>query len=379
MVERFSNDRKDKSFEGKYYRAPFNPNELRLHSRNIRNYEPIEKMIESMREYGFVKENPLILALENGIPSIVNGGQRNKAAIIVGLTEVDCMVFYDIDDAIKFATIDNIQRKWTPYQKYKNAIGYYKSLIRKGNNSLRAFNKTKKDLSIERYMLSDYISISKLPNIVKALIKKPDNREKEEKTIIERIDINNKLKGRINKLKPELAGDMGRHLIGIGINDDTMCKIGIELISEKFKDAKIIIEAIVTNYLEQTPLQTIRFYKTGSPHKQIQFMKNYEPEKYNEIVKRFVSLNMNAKLYISALIEEDLKSVKERVSNDEDNHIIKIMGRVKTGFSFDEVRKKKWNNTKLPQLIKDFLNEIKFADGGVYIKYDNYEIGIFKF
>ena len=79
------------------------------------------------------------------------------------------------------------------------------------------------------------------------------------------------------------------------------------------------------------------------------------------------------------LIEEDLKSVKERVSNDEDNHIIKIIGHIRTGFSFDEVRNKTWNNTKLPQLIKEFLNEIKFADGGIYLKYDNYEIGIFKF
>ena len=52
------------------------------------------------------------------------------------------------------------------------------------------------------------------------------------------------------------------------------------------------------NYPELTPSETIRLYKTGSPHKQIQFIKNYEPEKYNEIVKRFVSLNMNAKLYI---------------------------------------------------------------------------------
>lgn len=378
MTKRFSNDKKDKSFEGKYYRAPFNPNELRLHSRNIRNYEPIEKIIDSMREFGFVKERPLILALENGIPSIVNGNQRNKAAIIVGLTEVDCIVFYDINDAIKFATIDNIQRKWTPYQKYKNAINYYKSLIHKGYNNLKAFNMTMKDLSIKKYMLSDYISISKLPNIVKALIKKPDNRKKEEKAIIERIDINNKLKGRVNKLKPELAGYMGKYLVGIGIKVDVMCKIGIELISEKLKDAKIIIEAIVENYLEQTPSETIRFYKTGSPHKQIQFTENYEPKKYNEIVKRFVSLGMNAKLYISALIEEDLKTIRERIPNDGD-YIISVKGNVIAGFSFDEVIHKAWNKTRLPKDVKKFLDHIEFVDGGIYLKCDNYEIRIFKF
>lgn len=111
----------------------------------------------------------------------------------------------------------------------------------------------------------------------------------------------------------------------------------------------------------------------------IQFTENYEPKKYNEIVKRFVSLGMNAKLYISALIEEDLKFVKECVSNNKDNYIINVIGRIRAGFSFDEVKNKAWDNTRLPQLIKDFLNEIKFTDSGIYLKYDNYEIGIFKF
>jgi len=379
MVKRFSSNRKDKSFEGKYYYGTFKTDELKLHSRNVREYEPTDTMIEMMRQYGFINEKPIVIVYENDVPSIVNGNQRKKSAEIVGITEVPCMVFYDINDAIKFATIDNAQRKWTPYQKYKNAIDYYRSLIRKGYSSLRSFNETIKDLGIKKYMLSDYISISKLPNIVKALIKKPDNREKDEKSVIERIDVNDKLKGRINKLKPNIAGYMGRYLVGIDIDDNILCKIGIDLISEKLKEAKIIIEAIAENYPELTPSETIRFHKTGSPHKQIQFIKNYEPEKYNEIVKRFASLNMNAKLYISSLIEKDLKFVKERVSNDEKNHIIKIIGHIRTGFSFDEVRNKAWNNTRLPQLIKDFLSEIEFANKGIYLKYNNYEIGIFKF
>lgn len=378
MGKRFSNNRKDKSLEGKYYRTTFKTNELKLHSRNIREYEPTDTMIEMMREYGFINEKPIVVVYENDIPSIVNGNQRKKTAEIVGIIEVPCMVFYDINDAIKFATIDNVQRKWTPYQEYKNAIDYYKSLISEGYKHLRAYKETIKDLGTKKYMLSDYIFISKLPNIVKALIKKPDNRKKDEKTAIERIDINNKLKRRVNKLKPEIAGYMGRCLINL-IDDNIMCEIGIELISEKFKDAKIIIEAIAKNYPEQTPSETIKFYKTGSLHEQIQFTKNYEPEKYYEIVRRFVSLGMNVKLYISSLIEEDLKLVKERVSNGENNHIIKITGSIRTGFSFNEVKNKAWNNTKLPQLIKDFLNEIKFVNGNIYLKYDNYEIEIFKF
>lgn len=376
MRKRFSNNKKDKSFEGKYYYATFKTNELKLHSRNVREYEPTDTMIEMMREYGFVKEKPIVVVYENNVPSVVNGNQRKKTAEIVGITEVPCRVFHDINDAIKFATIDNVQKKWTPYQKYMNTIDYYNDLIHRGYNDLRAFNETMKDLGIKKYTLHDYIFISKLPNIVKALIKTFDNREKDERATIERIDINNKLKRKVNKLKPDIAGYMGKYLTDIGIDDNIICEIGIELISEKLKDAKIIIEAIAKNYPDQTPSETIRFYKTKSPHKKIEFTKQYEPEKYYKIVKRFVSLGMNVKLYISSLIEEDLKIVKERISNDENNHIIKITGRIRTGFSFDEVRNKAWNNTRLPQPIKDFLNEIKFANEGIYLKYNNYEIGI---
>jgi len=88
---------------------------------------------------------------------------------------------------------------------------------------------------------------------------------------------------------------------------------------------------------------------------------------------------MNAQLYISGLIEEDLKSVKECVSNNKDNYIVNVIGCIRAGFSFDEVKNKAWDNTKLPQLIKDFLNEMKFTDTGIYLKYEKYEIGIFKF
>lgn len=367
----------NKSFEGKYYYDILKVKDLKLHSRNVRDYEPTDALIERMREYGFVNERPIVVVYENEIPSIVNGNQRKKAARIVGITKVRCMVFHDINDAVKFATLDNEQRKWTPYEDYKNSIYYYRDLIKKGNRHLKAFNETRKDLSLEKYILSHYLSISKLPNIVQALIKKLDNRTKEEKATIERIDINKKLRGRIKKLKINVAGYMGRCLADIGIDDKTMCEIGIELTSEKFKKAKNIIEAIAKNYPNQTPFETIKFYKTKTPHKRIEFIKHYEPEKYHKIVKRFVSLGMNVKLYISSLIEEDLKLVKE--SNDKNNCIIKITGRIRTGFSLDEVKNKAWNNTGLPQLIKDFLNEIKFVNGDVYLKHENYEIGILKF
>ncbi|MFX1340627.1 MAG: hypothetical protein ACFFDK_18600, partial [Promethearchaeota archaeon] len=83
MIRRFFDDKKEKSFEGKYYSEINKSYDLVLHSRNIRDYEPTNKMIELMREYGFVNEKPVIIVYENDKPAIVNGNQRKKCADIV--------------------------------------------------------------------------------------------------------------------------------------------------------------------------------------------------------------------------------------------------------------------------------------------------------
>lgn len=61
--------------------------------------EEFSGMVQSMREKGWLLDNPVVRELKKGVYQILSGHHRIKAAIQAGIIDVDCKVLKGIDDA----------------------------------------------------------------------------------------------------------------------------------------------------------------------------------------------------------------------------------------------------------------------------------------
>lgn len=75
-----------------------------------KNFENIEELAESIREYGLL--NPIVLSKNNGKYEIIAGERRYRAGIQAGLKKIDAIVRdFDQKDIDILSLVENIQRE----------------------------------------------------------------------------------------------------------------------------------------------------------------------------------------------------------------------------------------------------------------------------
>lgn len=75
-----------------------------------KNFENIEELAESIREYGLL--NPIVLSKNNGKYEIIAGERRYRACIQAGLKKIDAIVRdFDQKDIDILSLVENIQRE----------------------------------------------------------------------------------------------------------------------------------------------------------------------------------------------------------------------------------------------------------------------------
>lgn len=75
-----------------------------------KNFENIEELAESIREYGLL--NPIVLSKNNGKYEIIAGERRYRASIQAGLKKIDAIVRdFDQKDIDILSLVENIQRE----------------------------------------------------------------------------------------------------------------------------------------------------------------------------------------------------------------------------------------------------------------------------
>ncbi len=101
------------SYKGEYYNIEVNKLiPFKNQSRKVFDKKSLDELASTIKAHG-IRQPLTVLASEDneGKYEIVSGERRWKAAILVGLTKVPCIVLKDRNSAEEIALIENIQRK----------------------------------------------------------------------------------------------------------------------------------------------------------------------------------------------------------------------------------------------------------------------------
>ena len=119
------------SYKGEYYNIaverliPF-----RNQARHFFDTDSINSMAETVKEHGIRQPLTVIPSeIKEGYFEVVSGERRLRAAKVVGLARVPCIIIHDIKKAEEIAIIENIQRKDLHPVELMRA---YKNLLEQG-------------------------------------------------------------------------------------------------------------------------------------------------------------------------------------------------------------------------------------------------------
>ncbi len=83
----------------------------RNQARRIFNEEEIEQLAETIKEHGIRQPLTILKSeLNEGLFEVVSGERRLRAAKLIGLTKVPCIILTDLNKAEEIALVENIQR-----------------------------------------------------------------------------------------------------------------------------------------------------------------------------------------------------------------------------------------------------------------------------
>lgn len=125
--------------------------------------EEILLLAESITLHGV--RQPLTVLLTNGTYEVISGERRLRAAKIIGLTKVPCIIISDETQADAIALVENIHRK----DLHPIELGItYKNLLDKDifSNQLELSNK----ISVNKSQVSEYIKYTNLPSEVQQFV-----------------------------------------------------------------------------------------------------------------------------------------------------------------------------------------------------------------
>ncbi len=145
-------------------------------ARKVFNNDDIEGLAATIRAHGI--RQPLAVypsALEQGKFEVVSGERRLRAAIVVGLEYVPCIIMKDPENIDEIALIENVQRVDLHPVEFADAIANIINTQKRGEISSLAI-KLGKPLST----ISEALAVSKLPDEIKEALIQHDIRSRDQ-------------------------------------------------------------------------------------------------------------------------------------------------------------------------------------------------------
>ncbi|WP_236870192.1 ParB/RepB/Spo0J family partition protein [Candidatus Bandiella numerosa] len=179
----------------------------------------IENLSESIKRHGIRQPLTIVPYEDNkGIFEVISGERRLKAAKIVGLNKVPCIIIHDRNIAQEIAIVENIHRQ----DLHPIELGLaFNILLDKGAfNSQSSLADT---LSMSESTISEYIKYTKIPEEIRyVLIKKRiKSRDKLRKILLEKDDV--------QKIKQILG------LVEVKKETKSFSVMRINILNDKFK------------------------------------------------------------------------------------------------------------------------------------------------
>lgn len=128
--------------------------------------DEIKHLSESIKEYG-IRQPLTVLQISNGLYEVVSGERRLRAAKIIGLQKVPCIILKEEDKADAISIIENLHRKDLHPIELGNV---YKKLLLDG--AFASQIDLAKKLSVPKSKISEYIKYADLPDIIQQAVLK---------------------------------------------------------------------------------------------------------------------------------------------------------------------------------------------------------------
>lgn len=164
---------------GEYYFIDIN--KLKPHKNQARKvFDPIkiEELAESIKAYG-IRQPLTVLKNEAGYYEVISGERRLRAAKLIKIEKVPCIILKEEGNADAIALIENIHRK----DLHPIELGdSYNQLI--SSNFYSSQEELSKAISVTKSNISEYIKLSLLPEKIKEQIIKKDITSRDKLRII---------------------------------------------------------------------------------------------------------------------------------------------------------------------------------------------------
>ena len=229
------------SYKGEYYNIDISKLiPFKNQSRKIFDQKDLEDLASTIRNHG-IRQPLTVLPSEaqNGMYEIVSGERRWRAAGLIGLTKVPCIILQDREAAEEIALIENIQRKNLHPLELMNG---FQSLMDKGicKNQQEIADK----LGISRTIVVETLLLNRLSNKVQDLLLREKIKSRETLRELLKLKEENQIK-LINNLlnkkqekkptKTKAILPKKHKILSIYLEEEKLC-------FESLKDIKLTLE-----------------------------------------------------------------------------------------------------------------------------------------
>ena len=358
--------------------------ELELDPYNVREEQPTDDLVESVRKTGF-RDAAIVRPSEDRKFLVTDGWQRVQAGVRAGWTEIPCNIYKTPLEALKEANRASIRREWTKYQRIKHYRNYYEACREEGMDHWEAVQKTVSDNPATEQAVMRYLRITRLPPLVQALLKEPKNRTPQEWNQLEKIYYT--IRQKRKTLTIGKADAIATYLKNFPPEKQIRAAIGVLGLTDV--EARYIIQ-VISRYPEEDPFEIIQELNMGySTDEILDIGLIIVDSELKRDLQEYCSMRrITLKDLMTVLLAEwqtgekgaSYKPVKPLLSGEAEIGEVsfKIGGRQVTilqqrgfptiivegsppcFFSHREVKDKAWNrNVKLPSQLIDFLNSLK--------------------
>lgn len=361
--------------------------QLKLDPYNVREEEPTDDLVESIKKTGF--REPVIVRLdisnehEKDCFLVTDGWQRVQAGVRAGWTKIPCSIHETALEAMKEANRASIKREWTKYQRIRHYRNYFDACNEEGMGYGEAIDNTVKDNPADEQTVLKYLRITRLPPIVQVLLKKTENRTPQEWSQLEKINYNIRMTKKplgigiadaialyLRNFLPEKQAEVAVGVLGM---KEPKAKKAIRLISKKPEaDPTDIIYNVEKGYSVDQVLQIGSLIVNPALKNYIQRYCSTRRVTPKDVVRKLLKeWNLMSETNSVHIPEGGTKGEIAKVSFKVGRHIVQIIqytgypvinveGRPSVFFSQREVKEKAWNqNFRLPSHVKEFLNNLK--------------------
>ena len=270
---------------------------IHLDPYNIREEEPTDELVESIRKTG--QRDPIIIRLgEDGKYYVPDGWQRVQAIARAGYDTVRCIVFSNTIDTLREIERASIQRPWETYQKIKHIKNCYDALTNhRGFSDVEAMQWIVENTSIKSEIWAKrYVEISKLPPLVLTLLKPKNHITEQEWEELKKYSLTIKMKQKV--LKPRQVGYISTYLRFVP--SERKIQTAVEMLSLSSDESKEFVLQVLEEPAKP-PLEIAKEFRYGIEKFYLNPGILIVPQEIKQNVEKTCRIR---RIHISQLIEE---------------------------------------------------------------------------